>query len=76
MCPFNKAAKESLVFDARDFNPIVDMTIEDLVDISDEAFKESARLTAIRRCKAEGLRRNARIVLGNRMAEPDEPLEP
>ena len=66
VCPFNRFAKESLVFDGLDSNPIVDMMLEDLAGISDEAFKGLAHLTAIRRCKSEGLRRNARIVLENR----------
>jgi epoxyqueuosine reductase len=66
VCPFNKAARESLVFGGNDRNAIAGMRIEDLVDIFDGEFEDLARDTAIRRCKPEGLRRNARIVEGNR----------
>ena len=66
VCPFNKFAKESAVFGGGERSPIVDMKLKDLAGMSNEDFTELARASAIRRCKAEGLRRNARIVLANR----------
>jgi epoxyqueuosine reductase len=65
VCPFNKAARESVVFPADERNGIVKMALEDLRVIPDEMFKELARGTAIARCKASGIRRNAAIVIEN-----------
>ena len=65
VCPFNKWASDSIIFSA-DTNPIVDMPLEQLASISDEDFRELTRNSAMRRAKAEGLRRNARIVLANK----------
>jgi len=65
VCPFNKVARESVVFAAGERNGIVKMTLEDLRVIPDGEFKELARGTAIARCKAPGIRRNAGIVIGN-----------
>jgi epoxyqueuosine reductase QueG len=65
VCPFNKVARESVVFAAGERNGIVKMTLEDLRVIPDGEFKELARGTAIARCKAPGIRRNAGIVLEN-----------
>ena len=38
---------------------LIDMPLEQLAAISDEEFKEKTRGSAIRRAKAEGIRRNA-----------------
>lgn len=67
VCPFNEAAqKESIVFRDEPHNPLFDLSLEDLAAISDEAFRAHTRESAIGRCKPEGMRRNARIVLANR----------
>ncbi len=72
VCPFNETARESVVFGGGEGSPFVDMRIEDLVDISDEDFRELTRNSAIRRCKGEGMRRNARIVADNTSPILDE----
>lgn len=66
-CPFNETARESAVFGGDDRNALVGMRIDELIDITDDRFRTSARRTAIRRCKPEGIRRNAGIVAGNRL---------
>lgn len=65
VCPVNAVARESRVFRGDDRSPLVDRKIEDLVEISDEDFDILARHSAIRRVRAEGIRRNARIVANN-----------
>jgi epoxyqueuosine reductase len=65
VCPYNCAATNSVLFDRGDRSPLIDMPVDDLARISDEEFRESTRDSAIRRCKPEGIRRNAAIVRGN-----------
>jgi epoxyqueuosine reductase len=65
VCPFNRVASESVVFHREDRSPVIDMTLDELSVISDEEFREKTRGSAIRRAKAEGLRRNARLTLEN-----------
>lgn len=65
VCPHNAAAVQSATFDRADRSPLVDMTLEELMQITDQEFREMTAKSAIRRCKAEGLRRNARIVKKN-----------
>jgi len=69
VCPFNRAARESVVFPAGERNALTGMKVEDLRVISDDEFKERARNTAIGRCKPEGIRRNAEIVSRNDRAQ-------
>jgi epoxyqueuosine reductase len=64
VCPFNRVATESAVFRREDRSPLVDMPLDELASISDEDFRTKTRGSAIRRAKAEGMRRNARNVLG------------
>ncbi len=66
VCPFNDAAHESVVFAGAERNSLTRMRLEELVHLGDAEFKELARHTAIGRCKADGMRRNAGIVAGNR----------
>lgn len=66
VCPFHALARESTVFGAAERNLLVDTKVDVLVDIADENFHALARGTAMRRCGPEGMRRNARIVAGNR----------
>ena len=61
VCPFNRVATASLVFHREDRSPLIDMTMDELAVISDEEFSEMTKRSAIRRAKAEGLRRNAEI---------------
>jgi epoxyqueuosine reductase len=63
VCPFNRFPRESVVFESEYRNPLIDMSPGDLAQISDEKFLELTRMSAIRRCKAEGMRRNARVVV-------------
>lgn len=65
VCPFNDVARQSAVFRRRDRSPLVDMTLDRLETISDEEFGEKTKTSAIRRCKPEGMRRNAKIVKKN-----------
>lgn len=65
VCPFNAAAVEAAIGAHEFHSPIVTMELDDLCSISDEDFLESTCGSAIRRCKAAGLRRNARIVRDN-----------
>jgi epoxyqueuosine reductase len=65
VCPFNDVATQSVVFDRDARSPLVDMTLDELTSLSDERFKEMTKTSAIRRCKPEGMRRNARIVKKN-----------
>ena len=64
VCPFNHVAVESVVFRREDRSPLIDMTLDELAAISDDEFREKTRGSAIRRAKAEGMRRNARIARG------------
>ena len=61
VCPFNRVATESLVFHREDRSPLIDMTIDELAVISDDEFREKTKGSAIRRAKAEGIRRNATL---------------
>jgi epoxyqueuosine reductase len=63
VCPFNRVASESLVFHREDRSPLVDMTLDQLSQISDDEFREHTRGSAIRRAKPDGMRRNARVVM-------------
>lgn len=65
VCPFNRVASESIVFNRADRSPLIDMTLDQLAVISDEEFREKTKGSAVRRCKAEGMRRNAAIVSEN-----------
>jgi epoxyqueuosine reductase len=65
VCPFNNVATKSDVFHSGDRNPIVDMSLEELEQIGDEEFRELTKDSAIKRCKSEGMRRNASIVKRN-----------
>lgn len=73
VCPFNRVASESLVFSREARSPLVDKTLDELVAISDEDFRAHTRSSAIRRCKPEGLRRNATIVKGNLTGDHRDP---
>ncbi len=65
VCPYNDVARESTAFDRDTRSPLVDWPLERLARIDDETFREATRRSAIRRCRAEGMRRNARIVERN-----------
>jgi epoxyqueuosine reductase len=65
VCPFNKVAVQSDRFDRAEGSPLVDRTPGELEKISDERFRELTVDSAIRRCKPEGMRRNAAIVSRN-----------
>jgi epoxyqueuosine reductase len=65
VCPFNRASRESVVFPGGERNGLARMKVDDLRVISDDEFRMLARDTAIRRCKPEGMRRNAEIVSKN-----------
>lgn len=70
-CPFNDAAVDSTVFDVGFGSPLVHMDLEELTRISDARFWSATENSAIRRCRPEGMRRNARIALDNTSREPD-----
>jgi epoxyqueuosine reductase len=61
VCPFNHVATQSLVFHREDRSPLIDMPLDELAAISDEEFREKTKVSAIRRAKADGMRRNARL---------------
>jgi epoxyqueuosine reductase len=61
VCPFNRVAGESVVFHREQRSALVDMPLEELATISDEEFLTKTEGSAIRRAKAEGLRRNAKL---------------
>ncbi|MDH3217229.1 MAG: tRNA epoxyqueuosine(34) reductase QueG [Candidatus Krumholzibacteria bacterium] len=65
VCPFNSAARETQIFTHDFCSPLLEMTLEDLQEVSDVEFLAHTRDSAIRRCKADGIRRNAGIVLQN-----------
>jgi epoxyqueuosine reductase len=65
VCPFNKVAVRTDTFDRGGRSPLVDMTVAELEEISDEDFRQKTEGSAIRRCKASGMRRNAAIVREN-----------
>jgi len=65
VCPFNNVVTNALAFDRGDRSPLVDMTVAELEKISDEEFEKKTAGSAIRRCKAGGMRRNAAIVRRN-----------
>jgi epoxyqueuosine reductase len=71
VCPFNRVASESLVFSREARSPLIDRTLEELINISDEEFRADTVNSAIRRCKPEGMRRNAGIVRDNLTAGTD-----
>jgi epoxyqueuosine reductase len=72
VCPYNDAATQSMVFDRSRRSPLVDMTLDELVGVTDEEFRVMTKTSAIRRCKAEGLRRNAEVVKENLKSGPIE----
>ena len=59
VCPFNRIASESIVFSRMDRSPLIDMTLDELAAIGDDEFREKTKGSAIRRAKADGMRRNA-----------------
>ncbi|UCH85520.1 MAG: tRNA epoxyqueuosine(34) reductase QueG [Candidatus Latescibacterota bacterium] len=65
VCPFNIAATESVLFGARDVNPIIKRPLTELTVIGNEEFEKFTRDSAISRCKPAGMRRNAFITAGN-----------
>lgn len=65
VCPFNRVAAESTVFHRDTRSALVDMPLDALASISDDEFREKTRGSAIRRARADGMRRNARIALDN-----------
>jgi epoxyqueuosine reductase len=65
VCPFNRVASESVVFNREQRSALIDMPLEALATISDQEFAEKTRGSAIRRAKAEGIRRNARAAIEN-----------
>jgi epoxyqueuosine reductase len=65
VCPFNNVAISTRAFDRGDRSPLVDMTVAELEGISDDEFEDKTTGSAIRRCKAGGMRRNAAIVRRN-----------
>ncbi|MFQ5510901.1 MAG: tRNA epoxyqueuosine(34) reductase QueG [Candidatus Krumholzibacteriia bacterium] len=64
-CPFNDYPSDSNVFTGEPPNRLVGMSLRELSEVGDEDFRELTRDSAIGRCKAAGLRRNARIVARN-----------
>jgi len=73
VCPFNDVAASTDAFDRGDRSPLVDMTVAELEEISDEDFRRKTEGSAIRRCKAGGMRRNAAIVRRNTGARGRRP---
>ena len=69
VCPYNDVAQESAIFPADEVNPLIDMELVDLMGIEDGVFKEYTRDSAISRCGAKGIRRNAKLVFDNIDAE-------
>jgi epoxyqueuosine reductase len=65
VCPFNRVASESVVFHREERSALIDMPLEELAGITDQEFADKTKGSAMRRAKAEGLRRNARIALDN-----------
>jgi epoxyqueuosine reductase len=65
VCPYNAAPTEATAFDDDVQSALLNMKLSDLAEISDERFRALTRESAIGRCKAAGLRRNARIVMSN-----------
>jgi epoxyqueuosine reductase len=65
VCPFNDVATESTVFERDKRSPLVDAPLETLATIGEVEFRELTRDSAIRRCRSEGMRRNAEIVRAN-----------
>jgi len=65
VCPFNDVASESIVFDRTARSDLIDMSLQELAELGDDEFLRLTRGSAIRRCKPEGMRRNARVVLKN-----------
>jgi epoxyqueuosine reductase len=64
-CPYNGAAQDSRVFLEQEECRLVSMDIDSLAVIDDARFNELARESAILRCRAAGMRRNAAIALEN-----------
>jgi epoxyqueuosine reductase len=61
VCPFNRVASESIVFRREDRSALIDMSLDELIAMSDDEFRAKTQGSAIRRAKADGLRRNARL---------------
>ncbi len=71
VCPFNRVAADSLVFRGEQRSALVDMPMSALASISDDEFIASTEGSAIRRCKPEGMRRNASIGARNATKKGD-----
>ena len=65
VCPYNDVATDTLAFEREKGAPIVGMEVKDLEKITNAEFDVLTRGSAIRRCKPEGMRRNAAIVRRN-----------
>ena len=75
VCPFNDCARESEVFSRAAGSVLLEKTVDELAGISDERFRDMTENSAIRRCRADGMRRNARIVLTNATRRKAESAE-
>lgn len=71
VCPFNNHPQETTVFVGSPNSRLMSMTVDELVNISDEEFRDRARHSAIGRCKPAGIRRNALIVRENLKSDDD-----
>ncbi|MBN1448855.1 MAG: tRNA epoxyqueuosine(34) reductase QueG [Bacteroidetes bacterium] len=71
VCPWNSFAQESPEsgFAPRSENMCPEL--EDMADIPDEVFRERFRKSPVKRCKPDGLRRNARTVLAQQESYTD-----
>jgi len=64
VCPYNRDAKPTTAFSGES-NPLMEMTLDELVGLSDDMYRDLTRESAMSRCKAVGMRRNARIAREN-----------
>jgi epoxyqueuosine reductase len=71
VCPFNRVAVDSLVFHREQRSALVDLPLDALASTSDDEFRELTEGSAIRRCKPEGMRRNASIASRNAGSRDD-----
>jgi epoxyqueuosine reductase len=65
VCPFNEEPKVSRIFMSEEENRLVRMSLDDLAGISNSEFERLTQRSVIGRCRAAGMRRNAKAALKN-----------
>jgi epoxyqueuosine reductase len=71
VCPWNSFAQESMESGFAPRSENLRPELHELANMPDEVFRERFRKSPVKRCKPEGMRRNARTVLAQQESYTD-----